>query len=523
MVADVLRLRAALLLGAFRATAGRAAARIAGAVALAAACAFLFARTAALSSLPRETAATALVLAGAGITIAFMVVPLLTAATDPLDPRRFRTAGLEPRPLAATLLLSGLISVPTWLVVAFDVAAAVAWTALDVPVAVAVAAAAAHAATCVVLARVAMALRALLAAGDGRGIELAGGFVVAVVLAGIAAAILLAGSWGESTAQAFGRVARALVFTPFGAWSGIPAAVGTGDGSAAWLGAVVGVATLALTVAAWAVAVRRLVTTVEHPVAVRSGTGLGWFAVLPGTATGAIAARSLVYWLRDSRYLANVVVIPVAGVLTVVPLLVAGVPLEVAALLPVPLIALFYGWLPHNDLAYDSSALWLHIASGVRGVADRAGRLAPVVLVSVPILVIAVPIALLLHGRADTLPVLIGVAAALLLSGFGLSSIASVVSPYSVARPGDGPFRQPQRSGSAGIWSQALVLLGALLLSAPTLWLGVLAIGEGHHDAMPALWTGLGTGAGVLIAGIAVGAAVFDARGTRLMEFAGAT
>src|SRR5690606_1707774 len=83
-----------------------------------------------------------------------------------------------------------------------------------------------------------------------------------------------------------------------------------------------------------------------------------------------LAARSIVYWLRDRRYLVNAAVIPVAAAIALVPPLVAGVPLSLVILLPVPIVALFFGWLPHNDIAYDSTAVWMHIASGVRGVSD---------------------------------------------------------------------------------------------------------------------------------------------------------
>src|SRR5690606_38634530 len=109
---------------------------------------------------------------------------------------------------------------------------------------------------------------------------------------------------------------------------------------------LVALATLALLVFGWVWLVQHQLTTTERPAAARERTGLGWFALLPATPFGAIAARSLVYWLRDRRYIVNVVVVPIAGVLTVFPLLIAGVPLEVAVLVPVPVMALFFGWLP---------------------------------------------------------------------------------------------------------------------------------------------------------------------------------
>ena len=117
--------------------------------------------------------------------------------------------------------------------------------------------------------------------------------------------------------------------------------------------------------------------------------------------------------------------------LVVAPPLVAGVSPATVALLPVPIVALFFGWLPHNDVAYDSTAIWMHIASGTRGIADRVGRLVPVVLITVPLLAILIPVTVALHGRWAVLPALTGVAAVLFLSALGLSSIASAAAPYA--------------------------------------------------------------------------------------------
>ncbi len=116
----------------------------------------------------------------------------------------------------------------------------------------------------------------------------------------------------------------------------------------------------------------------------------------PARPAARSSARSLIYWFRDRRYVVNVLVIPIAAAITAVPLLIAGVPLEIVALVPVPFAALFLGWLPHNDVAYDSTAVWMHIASGVRGWSDRIGRLVPVLLIGLPLLALAIPFAILL-------------------------------------------------------------------------------------------------------------------------------
>ena len=274
---------------------------------------------------------------------------------------------------------------------------------------------------------------------------------------------------------------------------------------------------------AWRWTAGRLLSTTERPVSVRERAGLGWFSLTPGTPTGAIAARSLLYWSRDRRYLVNLVVVPIAAVVTVIPLLIAGVPFEIAVLVPVPFAALFLGWLPHNDLAYDSSAVWMHIAGGVHGVADRVGRLVPVLLLGVPLLAVAVPVAIALHGDWRLLPALAGVSVSLFLSALGLSSIASVVAPYAVSRPGESPFQQPQRTGSGGTIAQALVMIGAIAVTAPVLLWAWEALIDDPEGSATAMWGGIGIGLGVLVVGVAIGAFAFSRRAGRIMEFAEST
>src|SRR5690606_35713914 len=132
---------------------------------------------------------------------------------------------------------------------------------------------------------------------------------------------------------------------------------------------------------------------------------LGWFALTPASAVGAVAARSLIYWFGDQRYRVNLLIVPVAGLCSAVPLLVAGVPRDLVALAPVLVMALVLGWLPHNDIAYDSTAFWVHVASGVSGLADRIGRLVPTLVVGIALLAAALAGTLFVLGDAALLPV----------------------------------------------------------------------------------------------------------------------
>ena len=308
--------------------------------------------------------------------------------------------------------------------------------------------------------------------------------------------------------------------TSLGAASGVVAglvAITPSCGTVNTLGALV----VGLLVALWFLLVERLLTTTTRPVSGKERRGLGWFGVAPGTPTGAIAARSLTYWFSDARYLVNVAVIPVAAVVAVLPLLIVGVPMQIVALIPAPLMALFLGWLAHNDLAYDSTALWMHIAAGVRGVSDRLGRLVPVTLISIPLLAAAVSISIMLHGSWSLLPAMSGVCISLFLCGLGASSVASALAPYPASRPGDSPFQQPQRTG--GALTQGVVLVVAIALTLPVLWLAWLALGGAADAAWAALRAGLVIGCSTLVLGVVLGGWAFRRRSGRLMEFAAST
>jgi ABC-2 type transport system permease protein len=462
------------------------------------------------------------VFCGATLTLAFALAPIVAAVTDPLDPRRFRVFALAPDPLAGALALAGLFSVPVLGLVALAVCAAVVWVAAGATVIAAIMATIIGVATCVLFARCALGVAGLIF-GDRRSRELSGLLLVTVLVIVVPVGVFLASlDWRGTVPGPLQQVVDVLSFTPIGAAWAFPLLFTRGDASG-FLALIVALATVVALGFAWLALVRHFLSSIEKPLTTRERGGLGWFSVVPGTPGGAVAARSLVYWLRDRRYLVNTLVIPVAAVATVVPLLIAGVPANVAALVPILFVALFFGWLPHNDLAYDSTAIWMHVASGLRGLPDRVGRLVPILVIAIPVLAIGIPVSVALHGRWAIAPAIVGVCVSLFFSGLGLSSIASAASPYPVTPPGESPFQQPQRTGSSGAVSQALVMLGALAVSAPSLWWTWLALTRTIEAAALALWVGVATGLGVLVLGVAIGAAVFTRRTGRIMEFAEAS
>lgn len=518
MVAHVLRLRLALLLGAVRGDRRQVtSAVLSGLFAVVAAGAAVWALLR-IDRLDDDAAAAVTVIAGATVVAGFFVAPLLGGPDDPLDPRRFAVLGATPGSLAPVTALAGMLSLPALALITASVALVVVWDAHGVPLGVSVLAGITGVVTAVLLARIAFAVSARVLR-ERRSRELTGVLLLALLVVAVPVGVFAASlQWDVDVPRELAGAVDILAVTPLGAAWAVPWRWQEGDPAGPL---TVALLTLGLLAVAWWAVVRWLLETTERPLSVRSARGLGWFTITPGTPTGAIAARSLIYWTRDPRYIVNVVVIPIAAVVVMVPLIVVGVPLQTAVLVPAPLMALFFGWLAHNDLAYDSTAIWMHVASGVSGVADRIGRLVPPTLLAIPTLAVSISVTIGVHGDWSLLPAMIGVCAGLLLSGFGLSSISSVAAPYPVSGPGDSPFEQPQRTG--GPVSQGMVLGGALVLTAPAFWAAWLTLSGETTMTWTAMWLGIGVGLFILVVGVLGGGWLFVRRASRVMEFAEAS
>jgi ABC-2 type transport system permease protein len=85
------------------------------------------------------------------------------------------------------------------------------------------------------------------------------------------------------------------------------------------------VLSVAVLAALWFWLVDRLMTTTERPGAA-SATRARLVRSDRRHGAGGIAARSIIYWFRDPRYLVNIIIVPIAAALTIIPLLLVGVP-----------------------------------------------------------------------------------------------------------------------------------------------------------------------------------------------------
>ena len=341
--------------------------------------------------------------------------------------------------------------------------------------------------------------------------------ILLVVLLSPLIVVLVSLDWANSGRQALESIATLLGWTPLGAAFAVPGDAAAGDWGVAIVKLLIAAATVAVIWLAWEALVARMLVTPGREASARSYRGLGWFDRMPHTPAGAVAARSITYWFRDARYWVSVVMIPVVPVLILVPLGLAGFPLQYTALIPVPLMCLLLGWALHNDTAYDDTAIWLHVASGVRGAADRAGRLVPVLIAGILVVGLGGAVTVAVLGDWRLLPSLVGVSTALLLGGLGIGSITSARFPYPAVKPGDSPFQQPQSTGAITALVQSITMLGSLLIAAPAVAFGALGILDdpGWHGA--SFVAGVVLGLAALVGGIALGGRVFDRRGPEIL------
>lgn len=269
----------------------------------------------------------------------------------------------------------------------------------------------------------------------------------------------------------------------------------------------------------WYAVVAISLRRVERPIDIASARqGLGWFERFSARPSQVIAARQLTYWARDPRYRVALFALPVAPAAVLVAFLVAGAEPSLAALLPLPILMLLLGWSQHNDIAMDSTAIWEHVASGLKGRADRAGRLAPVLLLGVPLAIVGSSVTVTFTGDWRMIPAVIGMSVGVLFVATGVASTFSALIPYPATRPGDSPFVQPQWSGSGSGTSQTLSMLAALVFSVPPVWVSLATISDDSFTSnLWALVFGVGFGALVLWGGVTIGGRIFDKRGPEIL------
>lgn len=534
MVAELLRLKLRLLLNGFReeGSAGRAVLTILAALLLVAGLAVGASLTTALDPVTlRRVAVVASALLAAGA----FVVPFVVARRQLFHPRALRPFGFRPIEIGLAVLLTMLVG-PAAVLIPLAVIPLLLWTSPDEAAIAAIAAPG-------------IVLEGLLAARLGvvvgsvlryrRGVSRLVRVVTALAVLGAALVLIahLAPALAELLPQAWWAPVLAVVLAlaplrdpaiaeflarlPLGAFWRAPSSAHLGDLEAAWADLRLGVIAVVLLLLLGTVWLRVSLRPTRRTARERVDRVPGWFRRLRSTPAGAIAARSATYWARDPRYRSVLPIVLVVPLVTLAALLVAGIPLAIAVLVPLPIVVLLLAWSTlHNDVALDSTAFWAHVAAATRGVDDRVGRAAPVLVLGGIVTVVGVPLTALVHGDAPIAVALLGVCVALLFGGVGVASAVSARAPYPATRPGDPAHLQPQVAGESGVGAQAGSLLLSLLVAAPAIAATVVGLLTGVPGWYAvALVLGSTVGGGALVAGVRSGAAAVDARAPELLEF----
>lgn len=466
-----------------------------------------------------DVARSVVVVFGSIVVLGFLLVPLAFGVDDTLDPRRFSLFGLPTSRLASLLLLTALVSVPSVVIMVVALTQVITWSRGALPTFLALVGAVVIVATCVLGARVTTSLAAFLLA-TRRAREVSGLVaLIALVCLSPAVAILATVDWANQGLAVLGRIADVASWTPLGAVWASPADAANGNAGDGILKLSIAVVFVGVLWVTWRSLVGAMLVSPEREGHSRNYRGLGWFDRIPTSPVGVVAARSLTYWARDPRYRSQLVIIPLLPIILVIVFLVVGVYWRNLALLPLPIMCLFLSWLVHNDVAFDNTAIWLHVASNTSGFADRVGRIVPVLLLGVPLIVIGAPISAALYGDSSVILSMVGVCSCILFAGLGFASAISARFPYPVVRPGDSPFSQPQASGGSASFLQGLAFFATTALTAPALLLGLFGLADHGSLPMLSLIVGLGTGLAVLALGVWGGAKIFERRGPELLAF----
>ena len=497
---------------------------------------------------------------GALLVAGWAVVPLLVTGVDStLDPRAMAAWAAPSRGLALGLVVAGALGIPGCITAAVCLIPVLTWLLAGQLAAalLALLCAPAALAACVLLSRIIVTAAGISSSRRGRETTAIIAFVAFLVVT--QAPNLIPRILGDDLTgflQQLRTLAKVMGLSPFGWAFAAPGLMSAGSVPAA----------LALAVGAWILPVillplwQRVVGKVmTSPGASHTRTRayaadsagsdarnqglpdvLPWArrlsAALPAPAA-AVAARSLRYWRTDPRYLVqflSALLLPVVIVLG--PALnssrfsasVNGQPVDTSFALghaPAPLLfmapglAVFMGWVIHDDLGLDSTALWSHISAGIRGAHDRLGRVVGAAVWQVPSLVVIDLLMVAWTGRWEALPAVTGACLALYGCALAWSCLASVLLPYETLAPGDSPMRS-RTSGTAFL--AALIQMAAILLllavCSPVLGAAVYGVVQGAPVwgwvALVAggVWCGL-----LLWSGVVFGGRVLDRRGPQVL------
>ncbi|UXM90237.1 transporter [Paenarthrobacter sp. JL.01a] len=462
-----------------------------------------------------EIAHTVVVLGGVATVPGWAIIPLVASAADmTLDPARFTTFAIPPKQLLAGLALAGLIGIPGLATLIAALGTVGTWWRSVPSVLGAFVGAVLGTLTCIVLSKVVTTATAGLA--SSRRFKDVSSIIVFIPLVLLGPIMMGIVEGVRNSADYLPGLARTLSWTPLGAAWSLGGELESGQWAAAGLKVLIAAATIAALLLCWHLLLRRaLVTPTYSGGSARKGGKLGLFGRLPGTPAGAVMARALIYWLKDPRYAASLVIVPLFPVLFFFSSSQSGS--YGLFMILGPLTAFVMAWSICADVSYDNTAFALHLAAGVRGIDDRLGRALACLAISLPVVLVFTVGTLFLTGEWQWLPNVLGLSLGTLFTGLGLSSVISARYNIAVPLPGDSPFKKPPGNVAQTLAVQGIGMLVLALLLVPELALvAVQAFSGGPEAGWINLLVGPLLGGVLFIVGVRLGGKWLDARGPEM-------
>jgi ABC-2 type transport system permease protein len=464
-----------------------------------------------------DVASTAIVIGGAVVTLGWIVGPIFVTGVDTtLDPAKLAPFPMSTGRMMAAITAAGATGVPGIACAIGALLTFLVWWRWPVAAGAAVVAIPLGFALWVVASYTVATLAGGL--GGSRRTREAIALVAFALL--IFASPILLGILGllRSAADAgaqLGAIVEAVSWTPIAAAWAVPGDLAGGDVLAAIVKLAIAAATLVVLWLLWNRSLSASLVAAPTRTRTRRAGGLGWFGIMPSTPVGATWARSTANWLRDGRYLRQLLIVPLVPV--IVPIYTGGQLDNAAFALSGLIVAFFAGILPYTDVSYDGTAFGTVLQTGIRGRADRLGRMLGAACIGVPVTLLAGAVVAALSNSWDLYPAVFGASIALLFAGYGVSAVTSALLIVPVPQPGDNPFKRVPGATFSMFLVFFVAWIAVAVLAAPAVVPALLAaIIGGTVFSWVALVVGVILGPVLLAVGVLVGGRIFDRRAPAL-------
>ena len=331
--------------------------------------------------------------------------------------------------------------------------------------------------------------------------------------------ILMSSGVGEVT---YAKYAVVAAWTPFGAAFQLPFDAGRGRWGLLVLRLMIIAVTCWVCYRACLWCLRR-----ERTVGGRTGSaqmlhGIGIFARVPDSVSGAISARLATYLRRDPRQL----VMYAAPVLVLVAMMLQPGDMRYAVWFAVATGGLMLAAIEGNGVAYDGLGFTLEALSGVRGIDDRRGRVRVHVVIILAYLTLLSVVCVAVTdawkpGAGLEMSVMFwALSVGLGLCAIGVAEVISTVFMYPIA-PADRPFSTPQGRAASQALIPMIHIVASMVMLLPTA-LAAAALGAadvgGAGLPLGVACAALVNGVGVLVLGTWLGGIALDERQLKVLE-----